>query len=132
MAFGLARSDQRVARAELAKLLEGMGRLRILLEAEGDFARSETRMIMLAMMCLETALPWGGTVMVLRTRAGWRLVAEGDRLKPDPELWSWLSGSATRLPAASEVHFALLAEAAVENGRQLQWEMDETGAEIAF
>lgn len=138
MAFGLAQGEQRVSRADLARLLDGvseLGRLRIELDAEGDFARNEIRMVMLALMCVETAMPWGGRVMVLRTTQGWRLVAEGERMKSDPLLWAWLNQTSEeprRLPAASEVHFALLSEARTDAGRQLHWEMDETGAEITF
>ena len=63
IAFGQAQGDQRVSRAELARLAEGVsaqGRLKVQLDAQGDFARADVRMVMLALMCLETALPWGG------------------------------------------------------------------------
>jgi histidine phosphotransferase ChpT len=138
MAFGHAQGDQRVARVELSRLLDGMaahGRLRIELDADGDFARPEIRMVMLALMCLETAMPWGGRVMVLRKLPGWQLVAESDRMRPDPALWSWLSDGATgpaRNPSPAEVQFALLAEAARGSSRALAWELDDKGAEIAF
>ncbi|MBM3605698.1 MAG: histidine phosphotransferase [Alphaproteobacteria bacterium] len=135
MAFGLAQGDQRVSRPELARLLDGMtaqGRLTIRLEADGDFARAEIRMVMLALMCLESAMPWGGRVMVLRATPGWRLVAECDRSRLDPAIWAWLDGNGARMPAPSEVHFALLAEAAATEGRRLRHEFDDTGGEIAF
>ncbi|MCF3972057.1 histidine phosphotransferase family protein [Paracoccus salsus] len=138
MAFGQAQGDQRIARAELLRLLEGVssqGRLRIELEADGDFARIEIRMVMLALMCMETAMPWGGRVLVLRKLPGWRLISESDRMRPDPALWSWLGPDAegpARPPAPSEVQFALMAEAARGAGRRLSWDMDEKGAEIAF
>lgn len=138
MAFGLAPGDQRIPRAELSRLLDGMSgqtRLRIELEAEGDFARPEIRMILLALMCLQTAMPWGGRIVVLRKTPGWRLVAESDRMRPDPALWAWLDGGefgAARAPTPAEVQFALLAEAAGAAGRRLAWDLDDSGAEIAF
>lgn len=135
MAFGLAQGDQRVSRAELGRLVEGMaaqGRLSITLDAEGDFARPEVRMVMLALMCMESAMPWGGRVIVLRTTPGWRLVAECDRSRVDPDLWAWLDGGTARTPAPSEVHFPLLAETAAAGGRRLRHEFDQTGGEIAF
>ncbi|MBU3029877.1 histidine phosphotransferase family protein [Paracoccus marinaquae] len=138
MAFGQAQGDQRLPRAELHRLLAGLsaqGRLRIELDAEGDFARPEIRMILLALMCLETAMPWGGRIVVLRSQPGWRLVAESDRMRPDPALWAWLDSTefdAARAPAPAEVQFALLAEAAGAAGRRLTWDMDDEGAEIAF
>ncbi|WP_306751482.1 histidine phosphotransferase family protein [Paracoccus actinidiae] len=135
VAFGQAQGDQRVSRASLAQLLDGFsgqGRLRVQLEAEGDFARVELRMIMLAMMCLESALPWGGAVTVVHDGGRWRLVGQADRVKQDPALWAWLGGDDPRAPAPSEVHFALLAQALADANRQPAWDMDEKGAEIAF
>ncbi|MDQ7260901.1 histidine phosphotransferase family protein [Paracoccus sp. PS-1] len=138
MAFGQAAPDQRLSLAELAALLadvERGGRIRVRLEAEGDLPRAEGRMILLALMCFETAMPWGGGVLVCRGASGWRLVAECSRTKPDPALWSWLDAAPGRErpePAASEVHFPLLAGFARAAGRPLAWELDETGGEIAF
>ena len=134
MAFGQAQGDQRVSRAELERLADGVssqGRLRVQLDATGDFARADIRMVMLALMCLESAMPWGGRVMVLHGSAGWRLVAEADRTKPDPALWGCFDAGG-RAPAASEVHFPLLAEAARRARRQITWEVEDKGAEIAF
>ena len=138
MAFGHGSADQRVGLGELSAILgdfEKSGRLRVRIEAEGDLARSEARLILLSLMCLETALPWGGSVLVCRGASGWRLVAEASRTKPDPALWSWLDpqGSVARPdPSPSEVHFAMLASFAASEGRQLGWELDAAGGEISF
>lgn len=138
VAFGHAATDQRFAASTLADLLgaaDRNGRIRINLDAGGDLPRTEARMILLALMCLETALPWGGRVLVCRGVTGWRLVAEGERVKVDPALWSRLdSRRAGSLPdpAPSEVHFALLALCAQEQQRPLTWELDEKGGEISF
>lgn len=137
MAFGAASPDQRISLPELSALLsdaEKGGRLRIRLEAEGDLPRSEARMILLALMCLETGLPWGGSVLVCRGAKGWRLVAEAARTKPDPALWSWLEAQQRDRadPAPSEIHFALLSAFAARDQRPLAWELDDSGAEISF
>jgi histidine phosphotransferase ChpT len=135
MAFGIASGDQRIARAEMMHLLDGIaaqGRLKITLEAEGDFPRTDIRMVMLALMCLETAMPWGGRVMVVRTTPGWRLVANCDRARMDPDLWAWLHNRPARAPAAAEVHFAMLSETAKDAGKRLAYEFDEKGGEISF
>ena len=136
MAFGHAPADQRVSRQDLGKLLDGMsrqGRMKIELGDETDLPRIEARMILLGLMCFESAMPWGGRVIILRAGPRWRLVAESDRMKPDPALWSWLGGDGTPpAGAASEVQFPLLAETAAEAERAIQWELDETGGEISF
>lgn len=138
LAFGQAGAEQRLSMAELSALLadvEKGGRLRLRLDAQGDLPRDEARLILLAVMCLDTALAWGGSVLVCRGASGWRLVAEATRTKRDPALWSWLDPALVferPEPAASEVHFALLAGFAARQRRPLAWELDETGAEISF
>jgi histidine phosphotransferase ChpT len=136
VAFGTSAGDQRISLSELRRLLEGLsgqGRLRVEVEADRDLPRHEGRMVLLGLMCLETALPWGGRVMAVRAEAGWRIVAECERSRQDPALWAWLDGSAPpRVPAPSEVQFPLLAEAAAHAGRPLRAELDDTGAEISF
>lgn len=134
VAFGAATGDQRISPSELRRLAEGLtaqGRLKIEIEAEGDLTRADARLVLLALMCLETALSWGGRILVVRASGGWRIVAECERNRPDPALWAWLDGSEPpRVPAPSEVQFALLAEAAA--GRPLHAELDPSGAEISF
>lgn len=138
VAFGHTAADQRLGRAALAELLgntDRSGRIRITFDAEGDLPRAEARMILLSMMCLESAMPWGGRVLICRGETGWRLVAEAERTKIDPGLWSWLDQ--TKFPhlpdpSPSEVHFALLAHCARDENRQLTWEMDEKGGAIFF
>ncbi|MTH77276.1 histidine phosphotransferase family protein [Paracoccus aestuariivivens] len=138
MAFGTASSEQRVSLSELTGILSDLekgGRLRARIEAEGDLPRIEARMILLALMCFETGLPWGGSVLVCRGPQGWRLVAEATRAKIDPALWAWLDPKPGRErpdPVPSEVHFALLAACAESAGRGISWELDESGGEISF
>ncbi|AGT07780.1 histidine phosphotransferase family protein [Paracoccus aminophilus] len=138
MAFGHTSSEQRIGRNELASLLETFdrnGRIRIRFEAEGDLPRTDGRLIMLALMCFETAMPWGGRVLICRAASGWRLVAEATRIKTDPALWAWLDGGKSHaLPMLQppDVHFGLMASFAHEAGRNLMWELDENGGEISF
>lgn len=137
VAFGQAGPDQRLGVPELTDLLRDLaddGRLRFQLDAQGDMPRTDARMILLAAMCLETALPWGGRVLVCRGANGWRLVAESTRVRQVPELWAWLDGGADAavVPAASDVHFALLATHATAARKTLRAEIDDSGAEISF
>lgn len=143
LAFGSAAADQRMAVAELAMILakrDTVGRLNCIIDASGDLTRQEAKLITLSVLCLVTALPWGGRVLICRTEndrfSGWRLVAEAERTRQDASLWAWLSGdeaAITRtLPAAGEIHFAFLSAEAQAQSRHIHWDVDETGAEIAF
>ncbi|WP_136652148.1 histidine phosphotransferase family protein [Paracoccus aeridis] len=138
VAFGHTAPDQRMSMNELQGLLRDMAegsRLQLQLDAQGDLPRTEARMILLAVMCLETSLPWGGRVLICRGTQGWRLVAEAERTRPAPELWAWLSprlAAGLQEPAASDVQFALLAAHAAAGRRPLAGELDGNGAEISF
>lgn len=138
VAFGSASNSQQVTRADLEKLIGGMAeqrQIQVELIAYGTFPRSEIRMVVLAMMCIEHALPRKGRVSLLHGASGWKINAQGEQMRPDPALWSWLDRADTtpeRIPAASEVQFALLPEAAAEAGREIRWKLNEKSAEIAF
>lgn len=149
VAFGLAQADQRMGAPEIAALLADLsraGRLVFDWQVDGDQSRREVKMVLLAALCLETALPRGGRVLICRsghdyTGQGWRLVADAPRTRPDPALWSLLgpgaeTGAVAPMPlaglAAAQVQFALLPVEARQARRRLHWEMDNTGAEISF
>lgn len=138
VAFGPSSGEQRISKTDMAALLGDVvasGRLRVDLDSQGDQSRAEVKLVLLALMCLETALPWGGRVLVIRTDGGWRLVAEATRTRPDPALWAWLGGDAALrrpCPLPAEVQFPMLAAEAQAQSRVVHWEIDETGAEVSF
>ncbi|GKY87925.1 histidine phosphotransferase family protein [Sinisalibacter aestuarii] len=108
LAFGAAAPGQTVTEADmLALATAGERKLTLDWQPEGDVPRAEAKLALLALMCLETAMPWGGTARANRQGAHWRITATADRLKIDPPLWNALDGAA--LPeglAAAQVHFA--------------------------
>ena len=137
IALGRATPDQRLSAREIGALLRDLsaaGRLTFRMAAEGDQSRAEIRPVFLAIMCLETALPWGGTVTISSEGGCWRLLAEAERVKPDPQLWANLSGApgTDKALAPAQVQFALLPRAVAELGRSLHWQIDETGGQISF
>ncbi|MDO5605807.1 MAG: histidine phosphotransferase family protein [Paracoccus sp. (in: a-proteobacteria)] len=137
MAFGQAGRTQRVSHAEFAALIAQMeqaGRLRITLEPGEDQARATVRMVLLALMCIETAMPWGASVAIRQTGQGWQIDAQAGRTRDNPVLWAWLDGvdPGRPDPAASEVQFPLLALAAQEMGRRINWSLGAEAARISF
>ncbi|WP_273503013.1 histidine phosphotransferase family protein [Paracoccus sphaerophysae] len=137
-AFGHASPDQRVAVSEIGQLMADFtagGRLTVELDGSGDVSRPEARMILLALMCMDSAMPWGGRVLVCRTGNGWRLVGEASRTRFEPASWSWLDHrpeAPPQMPVAAEVHFAMLGVLAARNDRPIAWEVDASGGEITF
>lgn len=134
VAFGQAAGDQRLGHREIVALLDDIalgGRLSFDWQPEGDQARREVKLGFLAVLCLETALPWGGRIIISTAGGGWRLAAEARRTRPDPDLWARLDGGTAPL-APAQVQFGLLATEAARQGRRTGWQITATSAEITF
>jgi histidine phosphotransferase ChpT len=121
IAFGPAAVGQTIARAEVvSSLAAAAARLRYDWRVGGELLRSEVRIAFLILQCVETAMPWGGDVIIERDDAGWNLVARAERLRVEPELWKGLTDPEVRPGvSAAQVQFALLPEALSAEGRSL-------------
>ncbi len=113
IAFGSSGRGQQMGQAEIGTLLrdwtEG-GRLRVDWQVDGDVDRPDVRRAFLALLCLETALPTGGNIIVTRAEGRWRFTAGGRRLRADPSLWAVLEpgGAPDGALGAAHVQFGLL------------------------
>jgi len=134
IAFGAARPGQVVSAAEIAEVTApGADGRRVAIDwaPGGDVPRPEAKRVMLALMCVESALPWGGQVAVRTSADGWQIAASAERMKVDPALWAVLDGAAAPDElTANEVHFALLAVEAARVGRRVATELGETTIRI--
>ena len=134
IAFGQASADQRIGTPEVLGVLEEIsrgGRVKYHWLGAGDQSRRVVKLIFLAILCLEPSLPWGGEVVISEENGEWRLVAQAKRTKPDPDLWSRLSG-ATATVSPAQVQFLLLPREAEHQGRRVVWDVAETSVEIRF
>lgn len=141
VAFGASSRDQRIARHEVMAILTDIGRGGRLVydwSTPADLARNEVKLALLAALCLETAMAYGGRITVVAPEAAdgpgpWTIRGEATKLRLDPTLWSVLA--APRAPveiAPGQVHFALAPEEARRQGRRLVTEMSETAIRISF
>lgn len=111
IAFGLA-GEQSVGEAEIRSVLGDLGmsgRVQYVWAGGADCPRAALQTVFLAMLCLESAMPRGGTIRVAKDDADWVVSGPADRAKPDPVLWTFLCGGAepaSTLPA--HVQFPLL------------------------
>lgn len=136
LAFGGACAEQTVGRAEVLETLDAAahgGRLGYAWNVEGDAPRRDVRTALLAIMCLETALPVGGDIIVAREGARWSIEARHPRLNLDPALWRPISkGEAPENISPAQVHFALLPPMAAEAGRSLALTHGADWVKISF
>ncbi|WP_338547993.1 histidine phosphotransferase family protein [Roseovarius phycicola] len=112
LAFGMASEDQMTGAEEVNAILQDLqidGRLQISAFPQGVHPRSQVRAILLAILCAEQAVPFGGQISISEQNGTWVVSAQSDRLKPDPELWKLLNDvnlAHSLTPAA--VQFAIL------------------------
>lgn len=123
VAFGGASADQRMGRAEVVSILGGAargGRLSYVWDIVPDQPRNEVRIAFLALLCLETALPYGGDIHITNDAGRWTLSAEADRTKVDPQLWEALSSPRHRAQiTAATVQFLMVPDVVSDAGRTL-------------
>lgn len=123
IAFGRGECDVPVASREIREILAALspsGRIARRWRPESDPSRAEARAVLLAMMCLETALRGEGTITAEGSAGGYRIAAEGPEIDMKKAPWRCLEGGdpPEALPAA-QVEFALLTEAARVLGRDI-------------
>lgn len=135
IAFGSA-GEQSLGKAEVVSVLDDLskgGRLKYHWQLEEAVSRAEVRLVFLAALCLESALPYGGEVTLQKSGERWTVSGTGRKINVDVDLWSWLSGAdgvAKITPAF--VQFALLPELAKEIGRSVAFSQSDTEVSITL
>ncbi|MBT8411210.1 MAG: histidine phosphotransferase [Octadecabacter sp.] len=118
IAFGDAAPDQMVARSDITETLAAItagGRLGYVWNVAEDAARLDVRVALLAAMCVETALPMGGDIVITKDGNAWSVYAQHERLSLDPALWQPVSkGQSPNGVLPAQVHFALLPDMAAK------------------
>jgi len=124
VAFGAATQGAMIGRSEAMGILRDIyrsGRMKVDWRVTEDCPRSEVKLCFLAIQCLESSMPRGGEVRILREGGRWRLVAEGAMLRTDPALWEVACGKRPDTDvSASDVHFALTPIAAIQANRSVE------------
>lgn len=124
VAYGVAGTNQSLGRSEVTKILTDMtrnSRMTVEWNAEGDSLRAEVRLVFLALQCLETAMPAGGTVEITHHGDTWMLTARSQSLRINEDLWAMLTapepgGEVT----AAQVQYALLPHSVQAVGRRIE------------
>lgn len=135
VSFGAA-GDQLMGPSEVRSTLRDLyngGRLSVEWQPDQSQARAEVKLAFLAILCLESALPYGGKITVTQNAKNWQIAALADKLKVDPALWKLLaSGSARSGLQPSHVQFALLPLIAADTGRQVSHQVTDTTLTVSF
>jgi len=133
IAFGAA-GDQTVGRPEIVSILDGIytgTRLSVAWGPLDGQPRNLVRLAFLAVMCLETAMPYGGRIVVTREDDRITVTGFADKYKIDAALWALLdTGTNGSGLSPAQVQFGLLPLIAGDEGRAL--EVDTTGTPVTL
>ena len=136
LAFGANAAHQKIARSEILSILDDMSRSsRMQIDWQGppETARGPAKLAFLALLCLETAMPFGGQIRVDAMHDRWRVSAKAEKLKVDPALWDQVSGNPPSAPlAAAHVQFALIAQEAQRQLRPVGVSLADTTIDLNF
>ncbi len=136
IAFGAAQDGQQVAESEIRAVLDPGSDTRkvdISWTPTGEQPRGSVKLAFLVLQCMESAMPWGGQIVVNEQDGHWSLWAEAERLNIDPALWALLTdpdGAMDVLPA--QVHFALIAPELARQGREAEVHLAEQSINVLF
>ncbi len=135
VAFGSA-SDQPLGRSEVAELLkdvERAGRVRVNWNLTEAVPRNQVKLAFLALMCCESAMPFGGQVDISASGTGWQVTGTADKLSIDNDLWkNTATGNFAHKVTPAQVQFALLPETAAAMGRRVAVETGTTRITLRF
>jgi histidine phosphotransferase ChpT len=136
IAFGLAPSNQYVDAREARAILDDIrrgGRTRINWDLAGRVTRQDAKLVLLAVLCLETALAGCGQITVQSTGGQWLAEAAGEKLRHDPGLWDILTGAGTAENlSAAHVQFALFADELARRGRKISADVWDSQITLRF
>jgi histidine phosphotransferase ChpT len=136
VAFGASSAEARQNVAEVRGILSDLtqgSRLAVDWATGADLARGEVKLAFLLILCLESAMPYGGKIAVGEVDGQWLIEASAQRLKVDPDLWGILAdpGAALDLSPAV-VHFPLAAAEFTRQGRRLTADLGQTSIRLSF
>jgi histidine phosphotransferase ChpT len=136
VAFGASSPDQRIGRTEVTAVLSDIShgsRVQFDWDSPNDLPRRDVKLVFLLILCLETALPFGGTIRIERSDQRWTLLASSAKLRAEPKLWECLINPATAVEiGAAQVQFALVPEEIKRQHRRLSTALGATEIRLSF
>lgn len=136
IAFGAARGGQMIGRNEITSVLQDVGkgsRVQVEWLSDEKLPRAQVKLAFLLIQCVESALPYGGTISVKQHQDSWALTCDSETLRIDASIWEYLvSSNANKDISPAEVHFALVPDAAKSAERSLRTELQSNAITLTF
>lgn len=130
VAFGMVGEGQSLGRSEILAILSAYsrgGRTQIDWQPLGNCLRGEVKLAFLLLLCLDSAMPYGGRVTVSHADRRWTVQGSAPKMRIEPDLWDVLSDPGkSRAVSPAQVHFALVPDTVQALGRSSKVELSET------
>ncbi|WP_417727502.1 histidine phosphotransferase family protein [Roseovarius sp.] len=136
LAFGPTEADQIIRAQDIQDILDAVhaeGRITLDLHLTKDIPSPVAQALLLTILCVEQALPYGGTLTVSHPHDSWQITATSSRLMPDHALWDALSGVVSwpeTIP--SQIHFMVLEQCLKSLESQIEKHLTETELRVSF
>lgn len=130
LAFGMASEGQTTRADEIVSIWQGVHadrRIELVWTGPAGLERRTARLVMLACLCAETALPLGGRLLMTQEPDAWQITATGPRIQVEDALWSILTGAPD--PAGlrpAHVQFLLLPHHLAGSGQTAHYTLSDT------
>ena len=136
IAFGVSSQEQRIGRLEVAAVLSDIShgsRVQIDWDSPNDLARRDIKLVFLLILCLETAMPFGGKISISRSETRWSLTGASQKLRADATLWDRLQNPMAGAEIGpAQVQFALVPDEITRQHRRLNLEIGAAEIAISF
>lgn len=136
IAYGAASKDHIIGRQEVISVLTATaqgGRFTYFWKIEADQSRQLVRIAFLLLQCLETAMPLGGEILVVKDGEQYVITGSGPRLIIDTVLWDSLTNPNVQFDhKAAQVQFALVPSVIADAGRELTISHDAHSITVRF
>ncbi len=136
IAYGTSSDTAGVSRGEVVGVLDDItrgSRLKVRWLPTQAIQRRELKLVFLVIQCLETAMPYGGEIVVSQTEGVWRVHGTATKLKVDPALWDMLlRADAVAELTPAQVQFALVPEVLAATGRRMSLQIRDQDIQASF
>ena len=135
LAFGASGGESSTARSEVEQILADTtrgSRLRVTIDAQAKLPRASVKLALLLVLCLETAMPYGGTIEISQGDDRWSVTGTADRMKVDPDLWALLTEGRAAEIGPAQVQFVLVRDELLRQHRRLTTKLAPTSISFTF
>ena len=133
LAFGMSQGAQTVSHRALNDMITPVfsDRMKVSLSGREPIDRSRAQAVLLALLCIESALPRGGAIEIDLSNQATTLKAKASTIEWDAPLWSLLTQNQPECSVApSQVQFQLLAD--LTDPEQLAINHSDTSLTLSF